>query len=127
VPSESGAIRDNATIANMRVVADMRVRHKEILIAYRGYHSPSERPWLERDILANYVPTSDSQLTRLALILEILWCRANGGELVDRILVTDERSSFKDDMRSNPIIFPQNDVGTDDRIWTDRRSFSNRR
>ena len=88
-------------------MGDMTIHHQEIVIAYSGHHPTAGRAWIERDEFSNRIVVSYYELARFTFIFQILGNGADAGKLKNRVVLTNARAAFDDDLL--PL-----EVGTED-------------
>jgi hypothetical protein len=122
VPGERRPIRNHATITNSGIVANVRVRHKEILVADHREHPATRRARLKGYVLADDISTAYPEFARLTTKLKILGSRPNRGELVDGVIVAHRCAPLYHNMRTNSVIFAHPHFSADNRIRPYRSS-----
>ena len=97
------------------VVADMRVRHDQIVITDGGFGAILHGAAMNGDTLANHIVIADHQSSRLALVLQVRRIFAYRGELIDAIVPTDTGRPFDDHVRRDHRTLADFDIRTNDR------------
>ena len=113
VAGERRSVGHDVVAAHLAVMGDVHVGHDPVPVAYAGHHPAALRPAVERAVLADDVAVPDLQARRLAAVLLVLRCAAQGGERMDPVAFADPGRPFDDDVRADPRPRADDDPGAD--------------
>ena len=92
-------IHQDRVVADTGVMADVHIRHDEIVVANRRFRPVLHRATVNRHILANDVVVTNHQVGGLIAVFEIRGRLANRRELVDVVTRAYPRGTFDHHMR----------------------------
>ena len=110
---DGGAVDEHGMIADHAVVADMGVSHDQQMIAEPGNSSALDGSAIDGDAFANLVVITDFQTSGLAFVSDVLRRHADGREGKEDIVRSDFGGTFDGNMRDEPAILAEFDVGSD--------------
>ena len=95
---QSRGVRQNDVITQHAVVADVRIRHQEIMIADPCDSTSAFGPTVNVDVFTKNVVRPDRQMGFFIVELEILRRNANHAEWEKSVVAANDRGPFENDM-----------------------------
>ncbi|EAU64901.1 hypothetical protein STIAU_5450 [Stigmatella aurantiaca DW4/3-1] len=115
VPSDRGALPQDATVAHHAVMRHVAVAHEEVAVADAGDAAATGRADVQRGELANLVLVTEDEFGVLALVLQILGGTAQGGELEHPVARAERRAALDDSVRPHARLRTNLHLGSNDR------------
>jgi len=110
--AEQSAIGQNDVVAELRVVADVTIRHEKIIRADDSFLRDS-RGTMHRDVFAKNIVVANAQTSRLAFLFQILRRIANHATRMENISCPNSRVTRQMDVRPNHTICAKRNVFVD--------------
>jgi hypothetical protein len=105
-------IGKNVVVTDQAVVSNMRVRHKQIVIADDCLSAALNSSGLQCCTLTNFIPMTNGQSRRLAFVLQILRDSPDARKWEDFVFLANRRVTIKNNMRDESGSTPDLHVAT---------------
>src|ERR1700678_871648 len=103
----------------MAVMRHVRIGHEQVVVAYVGDTLVVSGAAIHRHGFAKYIAVADFQTGGLPVVLLVLRCIPDGGELIDLVVGADPRRAVDDHMGSDPGPGADDDIRADDAEGSD--------
>src|SRR5262249_54600335 len=116
---ERHAVGEHIFRSDCAIVRDVRLGHKQVVVAHRGQRAATSRAAVHRHAFADDVASSDHEARLLAFELQVRWRLADRGEGIDSCALADLARAFDDYVSGDLHVIVNSDAIADDRIWAD--------
>jgi hypothetical protein len=115
-----GRIGDDRVVADVAIVGDVRIIHHEHAAADLRQHAAALGAAMDGRKFANSIIVADHQTRRFAVILQVLRCRPDRGELENLVARADNGRAFDNSVRPYGGFRSDSYFGTDYSARADR-------
>lgn len=119
VPGQRACVGEDAMRADVAIVGDMRLCHKQVVVADGRQATATGCAAIQRYVFADDVALPDDEPRLFALVFQILWRLTDGSEGIDDCAAADFAGAFDDNVPGDFDTIVQGNVIADERIGAD--------